>query len=92
LSRDKPPTGRWDWVPPLLSAVLTLALAIGVAIFFRVLIDLRQTLQLAEERLWIAVAGFLAIEAYLLRRAFLDGRRALGSWRRRESGIPSHKE
>jgi hypothetical protein len=66
-----------------MSAVLSLALVIGVAILFRVLFRLRESLNLTEERLWILALGFLAIEAYLGRRAFLDGRRARGKWRGR---------
>jgi hypothetical protein len=81
--REKQPTDPWAWLPPLLNAVLSLALAISVAIFFRVLFGLRHSFELAEERVWMAVVGFLAIEGYLVRRVFLDGRRALKIWRRR---------
>jgi len=84
--RSKPPVDPWAWVPPFLSAVLSLALAIALAIFFRILFGLRHTFELAEERVWIAVVGCLAIEAYLVRRTFLDGRRALIHWRNRNAG------
>ncbi|MCA9727317.1 MAG: hypothetical protein R3E12_06020 [Candidatus Eisenbacteria bacterium] len=78
-----PRPDSWAWLPSAVSAALSFALVIAVAIFFRVLFRLREPLSLTEYRLWILVLGFALIEAYLGRRTLLDGRRAWEKWRRR---------
>jgi hypothetical protein len=81
---DIPPRrDSWAWLPPSLTSVVAVALIVAIAILVRVLFRLRDSLSLTENKMWILVAGIVLIEAYLGRRAFLEGRRALASWRRR---------
>jgi hypothetical protein len=71
------PTG---WIPDGVAAVVLIALAVALAWFFRVLLRIQDRLALAD-RIWILVLGFLLIEVYVIRRAWIQGARAIRLWR-----------